>query len=61
MTEELSVKIGKDRKVVKMGPVATTLQFLATDYEPTGCCSFVAVPIPDVSKKKKRKQTVELD
>lgn len=49
--------LGMDQtKLEKWASVASALQNLAVDYEPTGCCSsidvFVAIPLPGVAKNK---------
>lgn len=51
------VELGMDQvKLEKWASVASALQNLAIDYEPTGCCSsidvFVAIPLAGVAKNK---------
>lgn len=51
------IDLGMDQtKLEKWASVASALQNLAVDYEPTGCCSsidvFVAIPLAGVAKNK---------
>lgn len=51
------IELGMDQvKLEKWASVASALQNLAVDYEPTGCCSsidvFVAIPLAGVAKNK---------
>lgn len=51
------IDLGMDQtKLEKWASVASALQNLAVDYEPTGCCAsidvFVAIPLPNVAKDK---------